>query len=134
MKRILLFTGCTLFITALGMVTSCRESLEDQCAREAKTFTKKNCPAKLSDEITVDSMTFDKATHTLSYYYNMTLPAGETDYLPQDEWRKVLLRDLKNATSMKPYLDAGYNVQYIYYSAKEPGKLLFSAKFTPEDY
>jgi hypothetical protein len=35
---------------------------------------------------------------------------------------------------MKPYLDAGYNVQYTYHSDSQPDIVLFDALFTPADY
>lgn len=38
-----------------------------------------------------------------------------------------MLQQLKNATAMKPYKDAGYNFRYIYYSTKDKGRKLFEA-------
>lgn len=35
-----------------------------------------------------------------------------------------MLQQLKNATAMKPYKDAGYNFRYIYYSTKDKGRKL----------
>lgn len=40
-----------------------------------------------------------------------------------------MLQQLKNATAMKPYKDAGYNFRYIYYSTKDKGRKLFEAYF-----
>ena len=36
------------------LLTSCQESLEDRCAREAKEFTEKNCPRAVDKEIVLD--------------------------------------------------------------------------------
>ena len=52
---------------AAMMVAACQESLEDRCQREAKTYTEKHCPMPVGKDIVMDSMTFDKATHTISY-------------------------------------------------------------------
>ena len=37
---------------------ACQESLDERAAREAKMYTKKNCPAKISETVVMDSMTF----------------------------------------------------------------------------
>ena len=54
------------------MSTACQESLEDRCARESKEYTKKNCPVKIDNNTTLDSLTFERETHTLHYYYKLT--------------------------------------------------------------
>ena len=54
------------------LLTACQESLEDRCAREAKEYTRKNCPAKMDNNSILDSLTFERETHTLHYYYRLT--------------------------------------------------------------
>lgn len=124
---------CFLFLLGL-LLASCQESLEERCAREAETFTRKNCPAKLSDFVTIDSMTFDRDTHTLGYYYTVTADGVDSTGLATDGWRETLLRELKNVTAMKPYLEAGYGVDYVYYLAGDATKRVFEAHFTEKDY
>ena len=63
-KTVVLFMSIMLFV-------ACQESLEDRCAREAKEFTEKNCPRAVDKEIVLDSMAFEKATHTISYLYTL---------------------------------------------------------------
>ena len=53
MKKIIVFATLALFMV------SCQESLEDRCAREAKEYTDKNCPAKMDTNIIMDSLTFE---------------------------------------------------------------------------
>ncbi|MBR0049390.1 MAG: hypothetical protein IJP74_08755 [Prevotella sp.] len=124
----------TIILLVLAALCACQESLEKRCEREAITFTKKNCPAKLSDAITVDSMAFHQPTLTIHYYYKLTGEADDSTQVNAKEWREQLLTSLKNATTMKAYMDAGYNVQYTYYSASNPKTVLFEALFKPEDY
>ena len=62
MKKIILFAAAVAMLAV-----SCQESLEDRAAREAQEFTRKNCPMKLGNGITTDSMVFDKVTLTLHY-------------------------------------------------------------------
>ena len=66
MKKLCIIASFALFLMA------CQESLEDRCAREAQEFTRKNCPSKLDKNINIDSLTFERATHTLHYYYTLT--------------------------------------------------------------
>ena len=128
MKKILVFATLVLF------TTSCQESLEDRCAREAKEYTAKNCPAKMDQNIIMDSLTFEKQTHTLHYYYRLTGVADREGSLDSIDAKKLLKDMLKNTTSMKTYKDNGYSFAYTYHSEKDPKKVLFETTFTEEDY
>ena len=61
MKKVILFVLATLILGA------CQESLEDKCARECVEFTKRKCPSAIAQDMIVDSMTFDRASHTIHY-------------------------------------------------------------------
>ena len=128
MKKVLVFACLALLFTA------CQESLEDRCAREAKAYTAKNCPAKMEENIVIDSLTFERATHTLHYYYRMTGIADKEDALDTVAAKKILKDGLKNTTSMKIYKDNDYNFAYTYHSSKDPKKVLFEVTFTKNDY
>jgi len=128
MKKVFIFACLALIFAA------CQESLEDRCAREAKVYTAKNCPSKVEENIILDSLTFERATHTLHYYYRMTGIADQEGVLDSVEARKALKEGLKNTTAMKTYKDNDYNFTYTYFSSKDPKKLLFEATFTKKDY
>ena len=128
MKKVFVFACLALLFTA------CQESLEDRCAREAKAYTAKNCPAKMEENIIIDSLTFERATHTLHYYYRMTGIADKEDALDTVAAKKILKDGLKNTTSMKIYKDNDYNFAYTYHSSKDPKKVLFEVTFTKNDY
>lgn len=117
-----------------AMLTACQESLEDKCAREAKAYTEKNCPAPVGENTTIDSLTFERGTHTIHYYYTLSGNADNPDVVSRVNVKKVLLDEVKNATSMKAYKDAGYNITYTYQSAKNKNVKLFEATFTKKDY
>ena len=121
-------------IALTALLAACQESLEEKAAREARVYTEKNCPAKLSETLRMDSLTFETATRTLHYYYTLTGTADVDSMQGQDNIRQALLNELKNTTSVKAYKDAGYTFDYIYYSEKNPGKKLFEANFTTKDY
>ena len=125
---------CLFIIVSALLITSCQETLEQRCAREAKEYSEKHCPAPIAKGVTVDSMSFDVATHTLTYSYTLSGVVDDPTVISRNNPREDMLQQLKNATAMKPYKDAGYNFRYIYYSSKDKGKKLFEATFHEKDY
>ena len=113
--------------------TSCQESLEDKCAKEAAEFTSKKCPSRIDENTQIDSMTFDKSTHTLAYWYHLTGKADNPEIFKRVNLRKSLIEQIKNSTSMQAYKDAGYSFRYVYRSQKEH-KVYFDATVTKKDY
>lgn len=115
---------CLFIIVGALLMAACQESLEQRCAREAKEYTEKHCPAPIAKGVTVDSMSFDMATHTLTYSYTLNGVIDDPAVISRNNPREGMLQQLKNATAMKPYKDAGYNFRYIYYSTKDKGRKL----------
>ena len=119
----------------MTIAAGCQESIAEKAAKEAKTYTSRNCPVKLSDEILIDSLTFDAATQTFRYYYTLS---GRLDTLmtaeQQEQIRESLRHELKNTTSMKAYKDEGYSFGYTYHSAKNRDDMLIDLLFTKTDY
>lgn len=118
---------------AVFLGTSCQESLEDKCAKEAAEFTSKKCPSKIDENTQIDSMTFDKSTHTLAYWYQLTGKADNPEIFKRVNLRKSLIEQIKNSTSMQAYKDAGYSFRYIYRSQKE-NKVYFDTTIARKDY
>ena len=110
MKKVFVFACLALLFAA------CQESLEDRCARETKEYTARNCPAKMGENIILDSLKFERDTHTLHYYYRLTGIADKEGMLDSLEAIKTLKDGLKNTTAMKTYKDNGYNFAYTYHS------------------
>ena len=128
MKKIFVF----LFV---AMTTfACQESLEQKAAREAELYTRKNCPVQMTDNIIIDSMTFEASTHTLHYYYTLTGVADSAGVLNPNDARQALLAGLKNTTSMGAYKEAGYQFVYTYRSQKNPETVYFETVFSKKDY
>ena len=114
MKKLCMIASFALFLTA------CQESLEDRCAREAKEFTRKNCPSKIEKNINIDSLTFERETHTLHYYYTLTGNADREGVMEEINGLDILKENLKNSTAMKVYKENHYNFTYTYHSEKAP--------------
>lgn len=123
------------YIAAIAafLFSSCQESLEDKCAKEAADFTRKKCPSKIDENTEIDSMTFDKSTHTLTYWYTLIGKADNPELFKRVNLRKSLVEQIKNSTSMQAYKDAGYSFRYIYRSKKE-NKIYFDATIARKDY
>lgn len=135
-----IYIRCSLRIAAMlfavATLFACQESLPQRCAREAKSYTAKNCPAKISDNITLDSLTFSENDSTIGYYYSVTGLIDSTELMAahREEYYGVLKKDIRNATSLKSYKEAGFKFSYTYLSTKNKGKVLLSLKYKPEDY
>lgn len=121
-------------IVAAICLASCQESLEDRCAREAKSYTEKKCPAPIGENITIDSVAFERSTHTMCYFYTLTGTADNRKAVEQSNPRAALLQSIRNSTSVKAYKDAGYSFRYTYYSASKRGEILYTVTIKKGDY
>ena len=104
MKNILLFA------TALLLLTSCQESLEERAAREAREVTESKCPMPIGDNMYLDSIVFDIPTLTQTQYFR------------------------KNTPSYKALMNKGISFRYIYGSTAEPEKTYIDITVKKEDY
>ena len=116
------------------LLTACQESLEDRCEREAKEYTKKHCPALIAENIVMDSMTFDKATHTITYAYTLSGQLDDSEVVNGSNSRNLLLEEVRNSANLRLYKEAGYSFRYIYHSQKKKGTQLLDATFREKDY
>ena len=128
MKKIILVC-----LTALTLA-ACQETMDERCAREAKEYTEKNCPTLVAEGVTIDSLVFNPRTRTLIYNYTVEGQIDNAEILQRNDMKGILLKELKNSTSLKAYKEAGYNFRYVYRSAKEKGAKLFEATFREKDY
>ena len=116
------------------LLTACQESLEDRCARETKEYTRKSCPAKIDNNIILDSLTFERETHTLHYYYKLTGFADQDTIVKKLDAVNILKEELRNTTTLKLYKDNHYRFAYTYRSEKNPEKVLINVLLTDKDY
>ncbi|MBO6031179.1 MAG: hypothetical protein J6Q22_06885 [Prevotella sp.] len=108
--------------------------MEDKCARECVEFTKRKCPSAVAENMIVDSMTFDRASHTIQYYYKLTGTSDRADAYQEDQAKQLLKNALKNTTQVMVYKEAGYSFRYIYYSEKNPQTVYMDILLTEKDY
>ena len=112
------------------LLVGCRESLEDRCAREAKEYTEKNCPMRMDKNIILDSMAFERDTHTLHYYYTLTDFADQDGIMEKVDARGALKEELKNSTNLRVYKENKFRFAYTYRSEKDPKKIRLEVIFT----
>ncbi|MCH5307819.1 MAG: hypothetical protein J1E37_07010 [Prevotella sp.] len=108
--------------------------MDERCAREAREYTEKHCPILVAKDIMMDSMTFDKNTHTISYVYTIKGLLDDAELINSNMPREQLLKEVKNSPNLKLYKEAGYSFRYVYYSTKKKGTQLFEATFHQSDY
>ena len=116
------------------VLTGCQETMDERCAREAREYTEKKCPAQIIQGVTIDSLVFYPDTRTLSYYFTAEGVIDDAEALKGHDLRGMMLKELRNSTAMKDYKDAGYNFGYVYYSTKNKGTRLFETTFRKKDY
>ena len=121
-------------MVAALLATACQESLEDRCEREAREYTEKHCPTPVGQNIVLDSMTFNKKSHTIQYAYTLSGQIDDSATINKSNPRELLLQEVRNSTNLKLYKEAGYSFTYTYYSAKNKGTHLFKATFRKSDY
>ena len=87
------------------MLTGCQESLEDRAAREVDIYTQKNCPVRVSDNTFLDSMTFEKSTHTFVNHFSIMTDSTSAQRAKEkaEMIKSQLTEDVKNDMSKKRF-------------------------------
>lgn len=127
MKNLMLLIAAMIFF-------SCQESLEDRCEKELREYTKKKCPAEIAENTFIDSITFDRQTHTIHYHYTLSGMADNADLISKANPRDLLIKEIRNSTSSLIYKENGYSFEYTYRSKKNPKEILFNTIVTKKDY
>ena len=122
------------FFAASVMLFSCQESLEERAAREAREVTETKCPMPVADNVILDSVVFDIPTLTQSQYFRVKGELDNDSLFESVDSRSLLLQELKNAPTYRALRERGVLFHYVYYSTKEPSKVMLELTLTPEDY
>lgn len=124
-----------IILFALFALVSCQESIDKRLAREAKDYTRKNCPVTVADNIVSDSMTYNSSNKTVYYHYTLS---GILDTTFTEEQKKQvgqkMIEELRNATNLNMYKENNISFSYIYHSSKDKNKIVFERTFTSKDY
>ena len=130
MKRIFIVA------TTVLALMSCHENLEDRCVREAKEYTEKYCPTPVVNSTRTDSVTFDKATKTYQYFCSFVDELDNAEIVKRNSQKlhSLLIKEIKDNTSIKKLKEANYNFAYIIHSSKNPNKVLYQQTIRVKDY
>lgn len=119
------------FFLIATLCASCQESLEDRAARDAEEYTRKYCPTPVINYTRTDSVTFNKEKHVFTYFCTFTDLMDSQEIIDKNYAKitQMLRASIKESTSMKPYVQAGFHFQYICRSEKFPQKTLLQVKY-----
>lgn len=133
MKAIRFFTP----LLSVLLLASCGfENFDERCEREAQEYTQKQCPRRMDQYTMMDSLTYNKPTRTLTYYYTLE-GVLDNDSVMTPDAGNILEANLKeaiiNSVDLKTHKDKGINFCYCYHS-KTTGKVRFTTTITQADY
>ena len=117
-------------------LTSCTESFEERCKREAREYTEKQCPRQLDNVVTIDSMSYENDPQGFVYYYTVNDIEEKFDSITEEvreNFTSHLRDNVRKDLNMKTYKERNFTFTYRYYS-RATGELLINAVLTPEDY
>lgn len=126
-----------ILLLVVAIVTGgCHESMEDKAAREAREYTVRYCPTPVTNGVRTDSVAFDKASRTYTYYCSFSGKMDDEQIISQhrSEIHRQLVQEIRQATRLKAYKEAEFIFAYVCRSEKNPQKIIYSDKFTPKDY
>lgn len=123
-----------LSLLSLGMM-GCQENIRDRAEREAKEFTLKNCPTPDYNNCITDSLVFDKRSDTHFTYVRFT---GDNDNaeaikIHKGEIREAIRKSLLADAKLKPFIDEGFNFEYVCRSYSEPDSVILHLRFTAKE-
>lgn len=118
------------------MLCGCHESMEQRAQREAREFTKKYCPTPVQNNFRTDSVAFEMDTKTYHYYCSAV---GDLDNVKvfdihREKIAEILLTNIRESTSFRPYMKEGFAFQWTLRSDKDNKKVYFDRRYTPKDY
>jgi hypothetical protein len=124
-----------LAFAALSLTSCHRTNLEDLAVKSAEDYTERYCPTPFVDSQRTDSVGFDRASHTFSYYYTISGKIDDPEVFSKGQKQIVgsILKGLKENTSMKEFKQAAYNFRYVFRSQKS-GNVLMDKTFTIKNY
>lgn len=113
-------------VLQLYLLCSCQESLEDKAERQAKEYTRKYCPTPVYNYTSTDSITFDRKRKVYTYYVSFYDDVDDVVFINdhREEIVSMLQQSLKESTSLKTFMEAGFRFEYVCHSGSDPKRVL----------
>lgn len=123
------------YVVACLALLACHESLEERAVREAREFTRKNCPQQLDGGMVYDSLVFDTADTTLYSFYTISGDGDDKAVVDanRDALRASLLRNFRNDVGTKRFKESGFGFGVVIHSKKNAGQELYRIRFTKDE-
>ena len=121
---------------SLLMLFSCQESKEERLERETREYTQKNCPEKIDEYVTLDSLVYhNDGSGNYYYYYSVEADSEAVAMLAQHkpELRKEHLGRIRNSVDMKHIKQMGLSINILYHD-HAAHRLILDFLFTPSEY
>lgn len=130
------FTIVNFIVVVSITMTSCQETAKERCAREVVEYTAKNCPARVSADITLDSLNFNKVENCIGYFYTVSGVMDSIELMQEKETEMydVMKKQIRNSTELRFYKELGVGFAYVYFSRKHPNLELLKLKYSEQDY
>ena len=127
-----------LILSTLLLASSCQENFDSHLQREANDYTRKHCPMRIEEGNTLDSMTYDIPTRTLTRWHSlsgiMDTPSSKSAFDKHpDLVRSQLLKELRGDVEKGTCKDEGILFRYVY-SSSSNHEVVFTTTFTVSDY
>lgn len=118
----------------LLMVSCHQKSWEERCSEEALEYTLTHCPLDVGNGIRLDSLTYNAATNTNTYYYIVNDVADNDSFFQarKADIENDFLSAIASSIDLKPKKEHGTKLQYIYHSGSTKKKL-FDCTFGPNE-
>ena len=118
------------------LLCGCHESLEQRAEREAREYTRKNCPTPVANYTRTDSVVFDVPTRTYHYYCSVVGDLDDPSVFDQnrDKLRQLLLQSVKDNTGFRAYKKEGFAFAWTLRSDKSPKTVYFEYTVTKKEY
>ena len=125
-------------ILSVLFLFSCQEDFDTHLRKEVLKYTQKHCPMRIEKGNTLDSMTYEVSTRTLTRWHTlsdvMDLPESKTFFSNHPELvRNELLKELRGDAEKGTCKDEGISFKYVYRSSAN-GEVIFTTTFTKSDY
>ena len=136
MRHSLFILHWSFFILLAVVSSSCTESFQDRCRREAKEYTELQCPRPVGEDIILDSMTYVAEPQGFIYHYRITGDLDNPDILTDEALAPVIegmRQSLRENITLRTYKEHGLTFTYRYLS-DSTGEPFVEAVFGPEDY
>ncbi len=130
MKKIL----CVLVLSLA--LFACQESFKSQLEKETKALTERDCPRRLDELTTLDSLVFhDDGSNDYKSYFTIDFDSSSVVAFRErvGELRSILLQGIRNSIELEQVRKHKLNIVYVY-RVKDTGEHLDEICFTAKDY